>query len=193
MNDLERVQQTISSLRDSAYFTALGIVRNGDDAEDVASVVILRCYRSAHKFDVDRWREDLRKGLFYFVKRAAQRASIDFLRKRKREKSRQVSLSDVTTNEDGDHRQRVAEPSYLPGEFAAICLIQSLPKQFLADVDEMGIDFGERWWGVDRKTRQAFRPRLNQVLTQLEMDFSDGDSLESVTPASDILARARCE
>jgi DNA-directed RNA polymerase specialized sigma24 family protein len=177
-NDLERVQTAISELRNSAYFTALGIVRNGDDAEDVASVVMLRCYRSAHRFDVERWRNDLKKGLFYFVKRAAERASIDFIRKRNRERKRNVSLSEFSENENGEHRARVSEPSYTPGEFAVVCLLASLPADFVQSVDDMRIDFNERWWGVDRKTRQAFRPRLAQTLTQLELDWGEREDVE---------------
>ena len=90
MNELELIQQLragdegafkslVANYQDLVYNTALGIVQNSEDAEDVAQEVFIQVYRS-----IDQFKGDAR--LSTWVYRITTTKALDHIRSRKRKK-----------------------------------------------------------------------------------------------------------
>ncbi|OQP51360.1 RNA polymerase subunit sigma-70 [Niastella yeongjuensis] len=90
MNELELIQQLragdegafkslVANYQDLVYNTALGIVQNSEDAEDVAQEVFIQVYRS-----IDQFKGDAR--LSTWIYRITTTKALDHIRSRKRKK-----------------------------------------------------------------------------------------------------------
>jgi len=90
LNELELIQQLragdegafkslVANYQDLVYNTALGIVQNSEDAEDVAQEVFIQVYRS-----IDQFKGDAR--LSTWVYRITTTKALDHIRSRKRKK-----------------------------------------------------------------------------------------------------------
>ena len=90
MNELELIQQLragdegafktlVANYQDLVYNTALGIVQNNEDAEDVAQEVFVQVYRS-----IDQFKGDAR--LSTWIYRITTTKALDHIRSRKRKK-----------------------------------------------------------------------------------------------------------
>lgn len=90
MNELELIQQLragdeqafkslVTNYQDLVYNTALGIVQNSEDAEDVAQEVFIQVYRS-----IDQFKGDAR--LSTWIYRITTTKALDHIRSRKRKK-----------------------------------------------------------------------------------------------------------
>lgn len=72
-------QHLVNTYKDRLYNTALGIVQNAEDAEDVAQEVFIQVYRSIHHFKGE-------SKLSTWLYRIATTRSLDLLRSRKSKK-----------------------------------------------------------------------------------------------------------
>ena len=90
MNELELIQQLragdeqafkslVANYQDMVYNTALGIVQNSEDAEDVAQEVFIQVYRS-----IDQFKGDAR--LSTWIYRITTTKALDHIRSRRRKK-----------------------------------------------------------------------------------------------------------
>lgn len=90
MNELELIQQLragdeqafkslVTNYQDLVYNTALGVVQNSEDAEDVAQEVFIQVYRS-----IDQFKGDAR--LSTWIYRITTTKALDHIRSRKRKK-----------------------------------------------------------------------------------------------------------
>lgn len=90
MNELELIQQLregdelafkslVATYQDMVYNTALGIVQNAEDAEDVAQEVFIQVYRS-----IDQFKGDAR--LSTWIYRITTTKALDHIRSRRRKK-----------------------------------------------------------------------------------------------------------
>ena len=90
MNELELIQQLragdeqafkslVANYQDLVYNTALGVVQNSEDAEDVAQEVFIQVYRS-----IDQFKGDAR--LSTWIYRITTTKALDHIRSRKRKK-----------------------------------------------------------------------------------------------------------
>jgi RNA polymerase sigma-70 factor (ECF subfamily) len=90
LNELELIQQLragdegafktlVANYQDLVYNTALGIVQNSEDAEDVAQEVFIQVYRS-----IDQFKGDAR--LSTWIYRITTTKALDHIRSRKRKK-----------------------------------------------------------------------------------------------------------
>lgn len=90
MNELELIQQLragdelafkslVATYQDMVYNTALGIVQNAEDAEDVAQEVFIQVYRS-----IDQFKGDARLSTWMY--RITTTKALDHIRSRKRKK-----------------------------------------------------------------------------------------------------------
>lgn len=90
MNELELIQQLragdegafkslVANYQDLVYNTAVGIVQNSEDAEDVAQEVFIQVYRS-----IDQFKGDAR--LSTWIYRITTTKALDHIRSRKRKK-----------------------------------------------------------------------------------------------------------
>lgn len=90
MNELELIQQLragdelafkslVTNYQDMVYNTALGIVQNSEDAEDVAQEVFIQVYRS-----IDQFKGDAR--LSTWIYRITTTKALDHIRSRRRKK-----------------------------------------------------------------------------------------------------------
>ena len=90
MNELELIQQLragdegafkslVANYQDLVYNTALGIVQNSEDAEDVAQEVFIQVYRS-----IDQFKGDAR--LSTWIYRITTTKALDHIRSRRRKK-----------------------------------------------------------------------------------------------------------
>ncbi len=90
MNELELIQQLregdelafkslVGAYQDMVYNTALGIVQNAEDAEDVAQEVFIQVYRS-----IDQFKGDAR--LSTWIYRITTTKALDHIRSRRRKK-----------------------------------------------------------------------------------------------------------
>lgn len=90
MNELELIQQLragneqafkslVAKYQDLVYNTALGVVQNSEDAEDVAQEVFIQVYRS-----IDQFKGDAR--LSTWIYRITTTKALDHIRSRKRKK-----------------------------------------------------------------------------------------------------------
>ena len=90
MNELELIQQLragdelafkslVENYQDLVYNTALGVVQNSEDAEDVAQEVFIQVYRS-----IDQFKGDAR--LSTWIYRITTTKALDHIRSRKRKK-----------------------------------------------------------------------------------------------------------
>ena len=90
MNELELIQQLragdelafkslVAAYQDMVYNTALGIVQNAEDAEDVAQEVFIQVYRS-----IDQFKGDAR--LSTWIYRITTTKALDHIRSRRRKK-----------------------------------------------------------------------------------------------------------
>ena len=90
MNELELIQKLregdelafkslVATYQDMVYNTALGIVQNAEDAEDVAQEVFIQVYRS-----IDQFKGDAR--LSTWIYRITTTKALDHIRSRKRKK-----------------------------------------------------------------------------------------------------------
>ena len=90
MNELELIQQLragdelafkslVQNYQDLVYNTALGVVQNSEDAEDVAQEVFIQVYRS-----IDQFKGDAR--LSTWIYRITTTKALDHIRSRKRKK-----------------------------------------------------------------------------------------------------------
>lgn len=90
MNELELIQQLragdelafkalVTTYQDMVYNTALGIVQNSEDAEDVAQEVFIQVYRS-----IDQFKGDAR--LSTWIYRITTTKALDHIRSRRRKK-----------------------------------------------------------------------------------------------------------
>jgi RNA polymerase sigma factor (sigma-70 family) len=90
LNELELIQQLragdeqafkslVTNYQDLVYNTALGVVQNSEDAEDVAQEVFIQVYRS-----IDQFKGDAR--LSTWIYRITTTKALDHLRSRKRKK-----------------------------------------------------------------------------------------------------------
>jgi RNA polymerase sigma factor (sigma-70 family) len=90
LNELELIQQLragdeqafktlVTNYQDLVYNTALGIVQNSEDAEDVAQEVFIQVYRS-----IDQFKGDAR--LSTWIYRITTTKALDHIRSRKRKK-----------------------------------------------------------------------------------------------------------
>ncbi|MFL5746878.1 MAG: RNA polymerase sigma factor [Niastella sp.] len=90
MNELDLIQQLragdegafkllVANYQDLVYNTALGIVQNSEDAEDVAQEVFIQVYRS-----IDQFKGDAR--LSTWIYRITTTKALDHIRSRKRKK-----------------------------------------------------------------------------------------------------------
>ena len=90
MNELDLIQQLragdeqafkslVTNYQDLVYNTALGIVQNSEDAEDVAQEVFIQVYRS-----IDQFKGDAR--LSTWIYRITTTKALDHIRSRKRKK-----------------------------------------------------------------------------------------------------------
>lgn len=90
MNELELIQQLragdeqafkslVANYQDMVYNTALGVVQNSEDAEDVAQEVFIQVYRS-----IDQFKGDAR--LSTWIYRITTTKALDHIRSRRRKK-----------------------------------------------------------------------------------------------------------
>jgi RNA polymerase sigma-70 factor (ECF subfamily) len=72
-------RELVKAFSDRIYNTVLGIVRNPQDAEDIAQDVFIQVYRSVNSFEEN-------SALSTWIYRIAVNRSLDFLRTKKRQK-----------------------------------------------------------------------------------------------------------
>jgi RNA polymerase sigma factor (sigma-70 family) len=84
-------RELVKAFGDRVYNTVLGIVRNPQDAEDVAQDTFIRVYQSVRSFTESA-------ALSTWIYRIAVNQSLDFLRRRKRQK-RFAFLTNIFGNE----------------------------------------------------------------------------------------------
>ena len=72
-------RELVTGFQDRVFNTALGLIQNSSDAEDIAQEVFIQVYRSIHQF-----KGDAQLGTWLY--RIAVTKSLDFLRSKKRKK-----------------------------------------------------------------------------------------------------------
>ena len=77
--DREAFKSIVEAWQDMVYNTALGILQNAEDAEDVAQEVFIQVYRSIHGFKAE-------SKLSTWLYRIATTRALDLLRSRKSKK-----------------------------------------------------------------------------------------------------------
>jgi RNA polymerase sigma factor (sigma-70 family) len=88
----EAFQQLVSLYKDRIYNTALGFVQNGEDAEELAMDVFISVFENIRSF-----RQEASLGTWIY--RITVTRSLDFIRKKKRQKRRGIHIPFITSGE----------------------------------------------------------------------------------------------